>query len=289
MASAAASISLLWAVGGVLLGWPHFSVAWRRRLALAWGLAGLVTLGVALNTEGSRASPTVVVFLMGAHYVTATAQASASLPFYLMSGVFLLLGFAGLALGDEIALWLARHGLAGAILLSLVITALRFALEKTAAPPFLTQLVGVTWLAPVVGAFFFWGGRAERRTLPALVRSLAIYAFAVRSAVVLLMLLATSRRLGSHYDIASLTLVENPLTGATHEFTTGSLSQFLSLGVVPQLAVWPIYTVVAGLIGAGLARTLEASWQASKVKADLPVPSPRESDGDTPISERGRS
>ncbi len=288
MASAAASISLLWAVGTMLLGWPHFPAAWRRRLALSWGLAGLVALGIALNTEGSRASPTVVVFLMGAHYVTATAQASASLPFYLMSGVFLLLGFAGLALGDEIAHWLTRHGLAGAILLSLAITALRFALEKTAAPPFLTQLVGVTWLAPVVGAFFFWNGRAEGRTLTSLARSLATYAIAVRGAVSLLMLVATTRRLGSHYDVASLTLVENPLTGATHQFTPGSLTQFVNLALVPQLVVWPIYTVVAGLIGAGLAMTLEASWQRSKPKAAPPAPSATAAEEDQPISARGR-
>jgi hypothetical protein len=289
MVSAALSISLLWAVGTVLLGWPHFSPAWRRRLAVTWGLAGLIALVIALNTEGSRASPTVVVFLMGAHYVTATAQASASLPFYLMSGVFLLLGFAGLALGDEIALWLTRHVLAGPILLSLAITALRFALEKTAAPPVLTQIVGVTWLAPVVGAFFFWSGPAEGRTLGSLARALGTYAIAVRAAVVLLMLVATTRRLGSHYDVASLTLVENPITGATHQFTPGSLGQFVSLALVPQLAVWPIYTVVAGLLGAALAMTLEASWRGSRAKAAPPQKGAPASEGDEPISARGRS
>jgi hypothetical protein len=271
MVSSIGSIPVLWAAGALLLGWSRLAPAWRRRIALIWGLAGLVSLVVALNTEGSRASPTIAVFLMGAPYVTATAQASASLPFYVLSGAFLLLGFAGLALGDEIAAWLNRHWLLGATLLSVAITALRFALEKTAAPPYLSQLVGVTWLAPVVGAFFFWSARAGDRRLPALLRPLAIYALAVRGSILLLMLLATTRHLGSHYDISPLTLVTNPLTGQTHEFAPGSLAQFVNLALIPQLAIWPIYTVAAGLLGAGIAKSLEASWRRSKPGA-APLP-----------------
>jgi hypothetical protein len=241
----------------------------------------------ALNTEGSRASPTVAVFLMGAHYVTATAQASASLPFYLLSGVFLLLGFAGLAVGEEIAAWLTRHWVAGATVLGIAITALRFALEKTAAPPFLTQLVGVTWLAPVVGAFVFWNARKEGRGLAPMLKGLALYAIAVRGAVLLLMLLATIRRFGSHYDVSPLTLVLNPLTGQTHQFTPGSLAQFVNLAVVPQLVVWPLFTVAAGLVGAAVVLALETSWQASKRKAPS-MPSATARGEDEEISARGR-
>lgn len=286
MVSSVLSISLLWGLGAALLGWPRFPAVWRRRIAFAWGLAGLVTLVVALNTEGSRASPTIAVFLMGAHYVTATAQASASLTFYVLSGALLLLGFAGIAMGDEVAAWSTRHWLAGAILLSLAITILRFALEKTAAPPFLTQLVGVTWLAPVVGAYLFWSARTEGRTFTAILRPLVLYAVAVRGAVLLLMIVATTRRLGSHYDVSSLTLVENPLTGQIHRFTPGGLAQIASLAVIPQLAVWPVYTVAAGLIGAGLAQVLEASWQGSKPKAPS-ITTPPEGEADA-VSARGR-
>ncbi len=287
MVSSALSISLVWGLGAALLGWPRFPAVWRRRIALAWGLAGLVSLVVALNTEGSRASPTIAVFLMGPHYVTATAQASASLTFYLLSGALLLLGFAGIATGDEVAAWSTRHWLAGAILLSLAITALRFALEKTAAPPFLTQLVGVTWLAPVVGACFFWSARAEGRTFAAVLRPLVLYAVAVRGAIFLLMIVATTRRLGSHYDVSSLALVENPLTGQIHRFTPGSLAQIASLAVIPQLAVWPVYTVAAGLIGAGLAQVLEASWRGSKSKAPTIPRTPAEGETEA-VSARGR-
>jgi hypothetical protein len=287
MWSSVAGISVLWAVGAVLLGWPHFSTPWRRRLAFASALAGLAALVVALNSEGSRASPTVVVFLMGTHYVTATAQASASLPFYLLSGVFLLLGFAGLALGDEIASALSRHFVLGATGLSLAITAVRFGLEKVAAPPFLTQLVGITWFAPVVGAFAYWNARAEERSFPSMLRSFALYAFAVRGAVFLLMLLATTHHLGSHYDVASLTLVENPITGQTHEFTSGSLAQLVSLAVLPQLVVWPIYTVAAGFIGAGLALALESSWQGSNPTGGSEA-STQAPGAQAPLSVRGR-
>jgi hypothetical protein len=287
MASPVLGIPLLWAVGAALLGWSRFPAVWRRRVALVWGMAGLVSLMVALTTEGSRASPTVAVFLMGAHYVTSTAQASASLPFYLLSGVFLLLGFAGLAVSDEVAAWLTRHWLGGAILLGLGITALRFLLEKTAAPPFLTQLVGVTWLAPVVGAFFFWSVRAEGRAFVSVVRPLALYAVVVRSSILLLMLLATTRRLGSHYDVTPLTLVENPLTGRSHEFVPGSLPQFVNLALIPQLAVWPVFTVAAGLVGALCALILEASWQASKRKS-VSMPSATVPDEEEAISARGR-
>jgi hypothetical protein len=288
MASAAISILLLWAVGGLLLGWSRFPAGWRRRIALAWGLAGLVSLVVALNTEGSRASPTLAVFLMGAPYVTATAQASASLPFYLLSGVFLLIGFTGLAIGDEIASWSARHTLAAATLLSLAITALRFALDKTAAPPWLAQVVGVTWLAPVVGAFVFWNADPQARTLATLLKGLSVYAVAVRGSILLLMLLATTRRLGSHYDVSAVTLVQNPLTGQAHAFASGSRAQFMNLAVIPQVAVWPLYTVAAGLVGAGLALALEASWRASAHRAAA-IPSARPQEGpDEAVNARGR-
>ena len=287
MVSSALSIAALWVLGGTLLGWSRFSPVWRRRVALACGLAGLASLVAALTAEGSRASPTIAVFLMGTHYVTATAQASASLPFYLLSGVFLLLGFAGLALSDKAAAGLNRHWLSFATIVGLALTALRFALEKTAAPPFLSQLVGVTWLAPVVGASFFLSLRGEARAFAVLLRSLALYAIAVRGAIFLLMLVATTRRLGSHYDVSPLTLVENPLTRQTHEFVPGSLAQIVGLALIPQLGVWPIYTVAAGLVGAGLALALVALWQASKATPTSLPGDPGSGEGEA-ISARGR-
>jgi hypothetical protein len=259
MLSRTASLLGLWAVGAVLLWWPHLPAPWRRRIALCWGVAGLVALVVAVTAEGLRETPNVAVFLMGAPYVTSTASAAASLPFYLLSGVCLFLGFAGLATGDQAAHFVDRHWLGLAISVSMAVTAVRFALEKTAAPAGLTQLVGVTWLAPVVGAFFSWNLKREGRGLRALLQSLFIYALAVRGSVALLMLVATHRRLGSHYDVSSVTLVRNPLTGQIYSFEAGSLAQLESMVLLPQLGVWPIYTLLAGLLGAVLLGiTLEA-------------------------------
>jgi hypothetical protein len=259
MVSRFSGLLLLWAVGAALLWWPRLEASWRRRFALAWGFAGLVALVVAVTAEGLREAPTLTVFLMGAPYVTSTSSAAASLPFYLLSGVCLLIGFAGLAMGDDAAHRIERHWFGMAVGLSLAVTVVRFALEKTAAPPAITQFVGVTWLAPVVGAFFSWNLKREGRGVGALLGVLLGYALAVRGGVALLMLFATQRRMGSHYDVSPMTLVRNPLTGQLYSFEPGSLSQLESLIFIPQLAVWPIYTVLAGLLGAALlAATLAA-------------------------------
>jgi hypothetical protein len=261
MWSRTASLLVLWAVGAALLWWPHLHGSSRRRLALVWGVAGIAALVVAVTAEGFREAPTMAVFLLGTPYVTSTASASASLPYYLLSAVCLSLGFAGLAAGDEVAHWLERHWLLLAIATSLAITGVRFALEKTAAPPSLSYLVGVTWLAPVVGAFFFWNVKREGRGLGALIAALAAYAVVVRGVVASLMVLATHRRLGSHYDVSPLTLVRNPVTGQLYSFEPGSRAQIESLVLIPQLGVWPLYTLLAGLLGAGLLAVTLAAWK----------------------------
>src|SRR5947207_203975 len=81
---------------------------------------------------------------------------------------------------------------AGAIGLGLGVTALRFALEKVAAPTSWTQAVGITWLAPVVGAVFLARLREEGRGLKALLGALAVYAVAARGTVALLMVAASA-------------------------------------------------------------------------------------------------
>jgi hypothetical protein len=261
-----------WAATAVLLWWPRLAGGERRKLALLSSGAGLVALILAMGAEGFRESPTVAVFLLGTPYVTENASASASLPYYVLTGVFLTLGFAGLALGDEEARVVGRRWLVGAIGLGWLVTALRFLLEKVAAPAAWTQTVGVTWMAPVVGAFFWVCLRAEGRGMRALLASLVVYAYAVRGAVALLMVAATSLRLGSHYDVSPLVLVYNPVTGRPYSFTAGSLEQVVSLAVLPQLVVWPIYTVLAGLLGAAGARIIVMS--ASGLERPSPAPPP---------------
>jgi hypothetical protein len=115
-------------------------------------------------------------------------------------------------------------------------------------------------LAPVVGAFFLFNLRRERKGLAALAAALLLYGLAVRAAVAGLMVAASTLRLGSHYDVSALVRVQNPLNGHFYQFEPGSLSQVLTVAVIPQLAFWPLYTVAAGLLGAGLA--LAVAWAA---------------------------
>jgi hypothetical protein len=255
----------IWAIAATLLWWTRLPGTWRRALALLSSALGVVFLVAAVSSEGLRESQTTAVFLMGTPYVTEEASASASLPFYVLTGVCLLLGTTGLALADEDAAALGRRWLLLAIATSTAVTILRFMLEKAAAPWALTNAVGVTWMAPVVGAFFAWNLRQEGRPFRALLGALAVYAFAVRGTVAALMLAASTLRLGSHYDVSALTQVRNPLSGEYHTFAAGSLKQVLQLGVVPQLVAWPVYTILAGLLGAALLWVLRSSWRTPPV------------------------
>jgi hypothetical protein len=248
----------------VLLWWPRLSGPWRRTLALATSAAGLVFLILALNSQGLRESASTAVFLVGRPYVTEHVSASASLPYYVATALCLLLGTAGLALSEDAVRVLRERWLATAIALSLAVTAARFWLEKVAAPPALCWAVGVTWLAPVVGAVFAFNLRREGKDgLAALALALLFYGFAVRAAVAALMVAASTQRLGSHYDVSALVRVRNPFTGSLYTFVPGSFNQVWTVGVIPQLAVWPLYTVLTGLLGAALALGMASAAGAS--------------------------
>jgi hypothetical protein len=212
----------------------------------------------ALQAEGQREAATTAVVILGPTYVTEQASASASLRYYVMTAVCLLLGTAGLAVGDETARRLAGRWMANAIVLSLLVTATRFCLEKAAAPTSWTRPVGVTWLAPIVGAYFALNAKKEGRRLRTVALALLAYGFVVRGSVALLAVVATTLRLGSHYDVSNLVYIRNPMSGHWHEFVSGSFEQLFFLSLLPQLVVWPAYTVVAGLVGA-LAALLLAS------------------------------
>ena len=242
----------VWTVAAVLLAWGFLPESWRRGLALLTSLSGLALLIVAMGTEGLRESSTVRDSLLATPVVSERTSASASLPYYVLTAVCLLLGTAGLATNERVARNLARHPLAMAIMVSLFVTALRFALEKVAAPRSWSYAVGVTWLIPVVGAFLAIRIVAEGQGFRRLVGALLVYAYAVRGAITALMLVATWLTLGSHYDITPQTMVRTLFTGETHEFVPGSFAQMLNLGVFPQLVLWPILTLVGGLLGAAL-------------------------------------
>jgi hypothetical protein len=271
-----ATLAVVWAVAGALLWWGHLPPRPRRVLALLASAAGLVFLGVALNTAGQHEAATTGGFLIGSAYVTGTASALASLPYYLMTALCLLLGTAGLALSDRAARALRRHWLAAAIVLSIAVTLVRLILERAAAPPLLAWAFGVTALAPLVGAFFATSVWAEGDGWTRIVKALAVYGLAVRAWVTALYAAATFAHLGStHYDLSRVVRARNAFTGRVHWFEPASLHQVVSLVALPQLLFWPLYTVAAGLLGAVLARVVR-SWLMGRPREPQPLAGPVE-------------
>jgi hypothetical protein len=263
---------VIWLIGPAMLGWAQLPAVWRSRLALLASGGGLLFLVLAINSEGLRQAPTMAVVLLGTPYVTGHVSASASLPYYLLTAVCLLMGTLGLGLGDEMAAFLRRRFFLAALLISALVTALRFLLEKSAAPLSWTQGVGLFWLTPLVGAYFTLSLRDAGKGMRDVMRALTAYAFAVRGAVTLLVAVATRWRLGSHYDVSRLVRVRVPLSGILLELEPGSVKQFLVLGVVPQLLVWPVYTIVAGWLGAWLTRRLLQGGRPPLALEPAPLP-----------------
>ena len=101
-----------------------------------------------------------------------------------------------------------------------------------------------------MGAYFLMHLREREHGVGALARRLLAYALLVRSAVTLLMVVATTYRLGSHYDLSGFTRVRVPITGTIRHFEPGSWEQIAFLGAVPQLTFYVAHTVVMGLAGA---------------------------------------
>lgn len=255
---------VVWPAAALALNWGRLSGHRRRAVALLTSVAGIVALVVALSAHGQREALTTGQFLLGDGYVTGHASASASLRYYVATAICLLLGTAGLAVPDETAGRLRRHWVGTAIGLSLVITGLRFALEKVAAPMSWTHPVGITWLAPVVGAVFMRGARDDGKGFRAVLGWLTAYALASRGAVALLMVIASTWRLGSHYDLSRVTDVW--FWGNMHRFEAGSLRQILYLGVLPQVTFWVAYTVATGLMGAALAAAVLSARRSAPVR-----------------------
>jgi hypothetical protein len=256
---------VVWPAAALALNWGRLAGHRRRAVALLTSLAGITALVVALSAHGQRETLTTGQFLLGGGYVTGHTSASASLRYYVATAVCLLLGTAGLAVPDETAGRLRQHWVGTAIGLSLVITGLRFALEKVAAPMSWTNPVGITWLAPVVGAFFLRNARDEGKGFRAVLGWLTAYALASRGAVALLIVAASLWQLGSHYDLSRVTDVW--FWGGMHRFEAGSFRQILYLGVLPQVTFWVAYTVVTGLMGAALAAAVLSARRGAPIGA----------------------
>ncbi len=246
------------------LSWGFLSARGRRALSLLLSAAGIVFLVLGLGAEGQRDAPTTGAFLLGSIYVTGLASAAASLPYYVVTGVCLLLGTLGLALPETVARRLAERRVSTAVALSVLVTLVRFGLEQAAAPTSWTRVVGIAGLAPLVGAYLALTALPERRRVRSFFLDLLVYAFLVRVWVVSLYVIATRLRLGSHFDLSAVVRLTVPFAGE-REFAPASWAQILSLAILPQLTFWPLFTMLAGAVGGGVA--VLVTWSSRQVRA----------------------
>lgn len=249
----ALSIALSWALGGLMHFWPRLPPLWRWTASVATSAAGVIFLVAGIAAEGLREGETRALVVLGPSVLTGTSSASASLHYYVLTAVCLLLGFAGLVLGDPISKWLKRYWVLSAVAVAWLVTAIRFLLERSAAPTILTEGVGITWMAPVAGILFAVCLRSEGRPLRDALEPLLVYAYGVRGFVALVGVVATRLHLGTHYDVSPVTSFTLGLTGTEYTFVSGSWAQIAWLTLLPQLVVLPVLTAVSGLIGCLLA------------------------------------
>jgi hypothetical protein len=283
------TVALALALAVPMHWWPQLSASNRRRLSLATSLAGLGFLVAALRSEGLRESALTSLVLVGPATLTARASASASLYYYVLTGFCLLLGFAGLIFSDPLARWLRPRPLLSSVAVAWMVTIARLLLEKSAAPALLVEAVGVTWLAPVAGVYLALTLRPERGGATALLQELLRYAFLVRGFVALVGVVATRVGAGTHYDVSPLTEVAVAFAGGTWVFAPGSWEQLFWLTLLPQLVIWPAFTVLTGIAAGALALLLsvvrsQLTAQSLTGKQPGSDPAPR---GEAPVDAPG--
>jgi hypothetical protein len=265
------TVALALALAVPMHWWPRLPATQRRRLSIATSLAGLGFLVAALRSEGLRESALTSLVLVGPATLTARASASASLYYYVLTGVCLLLGFTGLIFSDPLARWLKPRPLLSSVAVAWLITVARLLLEKSAAPQVLVEAVGVTWLAPVAGVYLALALRPAGGGPTALLQALLRYAFLVRGFVALVGVLATRLAAGTHYDVSPLTEVAVAFAAGTWVFAPGSWEQLFWLTLLPQLVIWPAFTVLAGIAAGALVLWLAPDPEASADPGEAPV------------------
>ncbi len=246
------TVALALAIAVPMHWWPRLAAPSRRRLSLATSLAGLGFLVAALRSEGQRETALTSLVLVGPATSTAHATAGASLYYYVLTGFCLLLGFAGLIVSDRLARWLRPRVLLTSATVAWLATVARALLEKSAAPTLLVEAVGVTWLAPVAGAYMAIALEPRRSGPGALLPDLLRYAYLVRVPVAAVGIVATRLAAGTHYDVSSLTEVAVAFSERGFSFAPGSWPQLFWLTLLPQLVIWPLFTLLTGALGSAL-------------------------------------
>jgi hypothetical protein len=265
------TVALALALAVPMHWWPRLPATQRRRLSIATSLAGLGFLVAALRSEGLRESALTSLVLVGPATLTARASASASLYYYVLTGFCLLLGFAGLIFSDPLARWLKPRPLLSSVAVAWLVTGVRLLLEKSAAPSVLVEALGVTWLAPVAGVYLALTLRPQGGGPTALLQMLLRYAFLVRGFVALVGVAATRLGAGTHYDVSPLTEVAVAFAAGTWVFTPGSWEQLFWLTLLPQLVIWPAFTVLTGIAAGALALWLAPEPAQSAAGSGTPT------------------
>jgi hypothetical protein len=81
---------------------------------------------------------------------------------------------------------------------------------------------------------------------PGLAKTLAAYAYAARIPVAIVMFFAIKGNWGTHYDV-----VPPNYTGPT-DF----LGKFALIGLLPQIVIWPVFTLIVGLLLGSIAAAI---------------------------------
>jgi hypothetical protein len=249
-----AILAVVWMAVALFFWWGDLPARARRVIALAVSTAGLVFLVLGLRAAGERHTFFTGSLLLGPHYLSEVESASAGLRYYVMTAVCLLLGTVGLALPERMTQRIGSHMVQVAVGLSIFLTVVRFALEKAAAPESWIAAAGITWLPPLVGACFALRKEGQAWTWREVARDLFRYGILSRVFVALVYLAASGLQLRTHYDLShALLRVDLPFTKRYFLLPPMSWRQLLGVVIIPQLVVWPLYTVVAGLVGGWMA------------------------------------
>jgi hypothetical protein len=148
-------------------------------------------------------------------------------------------------------------------LVALGVTLLRFTLEKLAVSQSAAEVVGIGWLTVPFAIYFALRAHRWRE----LFVNLALFVWSARLPVVILMVLASYLRWGTHYDISSLTHLDTQWGRLNYQ--PNSFRQHLHMIYLAQLVIMPLYSMATGMMaGAGifLLKMLKGWHQAKALK-----------------------
>ncbi len=247
-------IALSWALGALMHWWPRLPARWRRLASIASSAAGLAFLVAGTAAEGLRETATTSMVVLGPAYLTGTASASAQ-PALLRAdrGVPAPRLRRPHRRRAALARWLREHWLLSAVAVAWLVTVIRFLLERSASPPGPDRGGGSHLDGPGSGGLVRHLPPRQRPRDPAPCSApLVAYAYLVRGFVALVAV--RGHPLPARHPLRRLAARPGQ-RGAErlrlHASQRGSASQIFWLTLVPQLVVWPLFTVAAGL-AAGL-------------------------------------